>query len=495
MDKQTLSNYGWIVISILIIAVMLAFASPFGSFIGTAVKNTAAGLVDVSNNANLFLNSMSVKTYTPEEVVELFKSIEPLETVQTKRNEFSDATSWNEYVNGNFNMQKEATNAYNSLTDEQKQIVIDELGQENIDKLMKTELETKFNKVAFTVSKGTEDYQFQAAFASNRAYEIGTHISYGESGGHPMTVVVIDTNKITGSWTPSGEYELGKSEYDVLYCCEADKPVKNKTFYKKMNIEDADYFNEDQAAMIRAIVKNSYPYISLEQMKSNLASAGYPNVDKLTRGDIITAVQFAIWRYSNATYKHADGIDKYGETTNNNLSYARPYHDYSNELWHWWPSAKNATYYNAEEEVKINALVDYLCTRTPIYATDENRVVTDIDVIASNATQKADGTYDIALTLELNGKIESGDNVVIKAKNGSEELSAINAVAGQNQYTMNLNVEDLSDINIVASGTQDLGLDAYLYMPREGKEVSQVLVGMSNGETNIKATTNIAMNN
>ena len=47
---------------------------------------------------------------------------------------------------------------------------------------------------------------------------------------------------------------------DLVRYASQPKPVKNKTFYKKMNIEDADYFNEDQAAMIRAIVKNSYPY-------------------------------------------------------------------------------------------------------------------------------------------------------------------------------------------------------------------------------------------
>ena len=30
MDKETLSNYGWIVICVLVLAVMLALATPFG---------------------------------------------------------------------------------------------------------------------------------------------------------------------------------------------------------------------------------------------------------------------------------------------------------------------------------------------------------------------------------------------------------------------------------------------------------------------------------
>ena len=51
MDKETLSNYGWIVILVLILAVMIALASPFGTFIAGAIKSTTAGLFDVNQNA------------------------------------------------------------------------------------------------------------------------------------------------------------------------------------------------------------------------------------------------------------------------------------------------------------------------------------------------------------------------------------------------------------------------------------------------------------
>ena len=51
MDKETLSTYGWIVICVMILAVLLALASPFGNFVAGAVKATAAGLFDVNQNA------------------------------------------------------------------------------------------------------------------------------------------------------------------------------------------------------------------------------------------------------------------------------------------------------------------------------------------------------------------------------------------------------------------------------------------------------------
>ena len=51
MDKETLSNYGWIVILVLILAVMLALATPFGSFVANAIKSTTAGFFSVNEGA------------------------------------------------------------------------------------------------------------------------------------------------------------------------------------------------------------------------------------------------------------------------------------------------------------------------------------------------------------------------------------------------------------------------------------------------------------
>lgn len=51
MDKETLSNYGWIVIAVLVLAVMIALATPFGNFVKDAVASTTDGLFGVNRNA------------------------------------------------------------------------------------------------------------------------------------------------------------------------------------------------------------------------------------------------------------------------------------------------------------------------------------------------------------------------------------------------------------------------------------------------------------
>ena len=51
MDKNTLSNYGWIVIAVLVLAVMIALATPFGKYIESGVKSTTEGLFETSEKA------------------------------------------------------------------------------------------------------------------------------------------------------------------------------------------------------------------------------------------------------------------------------------------------------------------------------------------------------------------------------------------------------------------------------------------------------------
>ena len=51
MDKNTLSNYGWIVIAVLVLSVMIALATPFGTYVGDAVVSVANGFVGASDVA------------------------------------------------------------------------------------------------------------------------------------------------------------------------------------------------------------------------------------------------------------------------------------------------------------------------------------------------------------------------------------------------------------------------------------------------------------
>ena len=68
MDKNTLSNYGWIVIAVLVLSVMIALATPFGQYIANGVTETYTGFGNTNESVmDLIKEDMGVLP-TPEEL-------------------------------------------------------------------------------------------------------------------------------------------------------------------------------------------------------------------------------------------------------------------------------------------------------------------------------------------------------------------------------------------------------------------------------------------
>ena len=50
MDKQTFGSYGWIVITVVVLAIMIAFSTPFGKFIVGGAQDALGNLTDAGDN-------------------------------------------------------------------------------------------------------------------------------------------------------------------------------------------------------------------------------------------------------------------------------------------------------------------------------------------------------------------------------------------------------------------------------------------------------------
>ena len=59
MDKETLSQYGWVVICVIILAIMITLATPFGNEIKDAVVTAVQKLMDTASSA---LNGITAET-------------------------------------------------------------------------------------------------------------------------------------------------------------------------------------------------------------------------------------------------------------------------------------------------------------------------------------------------------------------------------------------------------------------------------------------------
>ncbi len=423
------------------------------------------------------------------EVIEKFNAMDSLSEMQSKRADYSEAEAYEAYVVNMHALRAEALEIYAGLTDAQKTQLENAIGKDALSDKLATQLNNVMKPITTNVVKGEEGYQFFAVFPRNRAYEVSTHLN---DGGHPMTIILVDTENIEGSWTVDSEYAYGESDYEVLYCCEIQQPVIHGTHYRRINLEDAEYYDDEAAAHIRAITKNVYPYVSLEEMKQNLKADGFEYADELDRGDIISAVQFAIWHYSNEEYAYVEGMDAYGSTINiDNLSYASALHNYSNELWSWWKLGKNATCVDESARVRTDALVQYLINLEPEYADTEKIVISSVEILGAEPVQKNGNAYNTSLKVKLNsGALSEEDSVNIivsrtDAQGNETQVASEKVQVGKDTYNFIVEANNNDTLNVTVEGKQTLPKSVYLYYPDCGKENSQVLCGVAEGSTNV----------
>ncbi len=348
------------------------------------------------------------------------------------------------------------------------------------------------DEVTVDVTAGTEGYTYMTCFQNPRhAYEISNH---AVDNAIPQTFVLVDTVAYDGeTWTPDGLYVSGQSNYEVVYCCDIDTGIKDGVYYKRMNLEDSEYCSAETAARIRAIITNSYPYVSLEEMIANLAADDFPNADKLTRADIIAAVQAAVWTCANdTTVQYLKSHDFAA-----NPRWGGVMHDYSAEMGKFADISTGKFIVDEEVGARVNDLIDYLLAQDEVYANKKQVVITDLQMVGAPVlTDKDTQTYKIKLTVTLNNS-GSGydDNINITVTAGDPEMNKMElpVVYGTEKYSFELDVKRGDEIKAVVSGTQVLPEGVYFYAPKPadvngdgiatGREVSQNLVGVSMGET------------
>ncbi len=349
-------------------------------------------------------------------------------------------------------------------------------------------------EMSVDVKAGENGYTFMSVYDKpHHAYEMSNHMVSTDGGiNHdiPQTLVMIDASK-DYTWTPSDLYSYGKSNYEVLYCCDAETGYNNGIYYKRMNLEDSDYYDADKAAHIRAIVTNSYPYVSLEQMKKNLAEDGFVGAETLTRAEIITAVQSAIWAYANNenyTYSRTFHVPA-------NAQWGGVMHDFTNEMDIWWLTGRRQFSTNDETAGRINALINHLMNEEKVFADKNQVVISDLKMVGAPVLMnKADQSYKINLALTLNNS-GSGyeDDIAITVTTGDAEI-VVPVIYGIEEYTLEVNAKREDEIKAVVSGTQVLPKGVYFYEPEGGRDVSQCLVGVAMGKTSVYSEDSVCFN-
>lgn len=411
------------------------------------------------------------------------------------------AADYSEYIKASFVARDAAQEAYDALDKELQKLVNADL----VKKLMP--LETVFNEVVTAnVTKGKNAYTFQSIYAPG--YEMSNHVfvAEGKRNQIPELLMLVDASE-NKTWSPDSLYSCGYSNYEVLYCCDIETDYHNGIHYKRLNLEESGYYDTTAAERIRGIVTNSYPYISLEKMKRDLAGK-VEDAENLTRGDVIAAVQLAIWRCANGA-----GVEDYNYARTfdinhipENWSYS--VHNYANEMYEWWNVGKKtqkgtttAYWVNEDAGNRVDSLVEYLSGLSGVTANKNEVVITKVEVIGKPIpVLGGNGTYEVALKVQLNSS-GSGekDALVLTGTAGGGDVAAVSAmdvVYGQTEYVMLVTAAPNDEIVVELSGTQFVPKGAYFYAPEPAdgededdvattREASQNLVGVAMGDTDV----------
>ena len=300
--------------------------------------------------------------------------------------------------------------------------------------------------------------------------------AFGEKGGNILPAVYL---------LYEGE---SKDNPTKVYCCDAATSVlpneADKIQYRRLTLENAGYYSADNAKKIRAIAKNSYPFVTKDEMVETLNENNVQTTD-ITEDELLTAVQNAIWHFAN----EEDNV------------IANPY----SGTWYYWNESDTAYYDTASNKyseystlqsidtvkTNIDKVYNYLINIDPEDAPDGGIVLNSVE--ATPLSAGTSGAVDVLLRFELKNDRHGGitldekDVLTLTANNQIFPCSEWKNEGNGTYSVMLQGVTAGENIDVTISGEQYLARDAYFYEPVSGRHAAQCFVGVAEGSTPVFA--------
>ena len=278
----------------------------------------------------------------------------------------------------------------------------------------------------------------------------------------------------------------GGGEQHNVYCCDYEVNILktgDKIAYRRLTLENSGYYDEEAAKKIRAIAFNSYPVLSLEEMKTKMDKAGYTLNESVSEEQLLSGAQRAIWQYSNS-----DSVNNQA-AYNFSLKIKDGYADVIKP-----PEGKykesGRQYYNEINE-NVQKVYNYLMSLNGKEASPGGIVLNSVE--ATPLSTGAGGTVDVLLKFKLKNDKHGGitlneKDVLTLAANGKTFPSREWRDEGNGEYSVTLQgVTAGENIDVTISGEQYLARDAYFYEPVSGRHAAQCFVGVAEGSTPVFA--------
>lgn len=278
----------------------------------------------------------------------------------------------------------------------------------------------------------------------------------------------------------------GGGEQHNVYCCDYEVNILktgDKIAYRRLTLENSGYYDEEAAKKIRAIVLNSYPVLSLNEMMQNMEKENYVLNDSVSEEQMLSGTQRAIWQCSNKSEVENQKVYRYSHRITDGYSdvIKVPEDTYkeSNE------------YYDENINENVQKVYDYLMSLNGKEASPGGIVLNGVQ--AAPLSAGTSGAVDVLLRFELKNDRHGGitlnekDDLTLAA-NGKTFPSREWRDEGNGEYSVTLQgVTAGENIDVTISGEQYLARDAYFYEPVSGRNAAQCFVGVAEGSTPVFA--------
>lgn len=245
------------------------------------------------------------------------------------------------------------------------------------------------------------------------------------------TFALVPVKEQTYTWTPypaSGWTSEGESNYDVAYCADINVYTSGDgdVYYDSMPISEANNFTNEQKTRLTAIVQNAYPFISYEQVISDIKTAGYSLSNGCSLGELITGTQWAIW-----------------EIVNN----AEIYGSNSSITWHLTGNVKNQTIhpltdyrsYSSTVKSDIQTIHDYLISRTAY--TKNTLTISSKEIVDIKSND--DGTYSVTIKVSLNRQLTEDESVYVTVSDS--DSNTLTSTVPYNTTSFEVTLDNVSE--------------------------------------------------
>ena len=278
----------------------------------------------------------------------------------------------------------------------------------------------------------------------------------------------------------------GGGEQHNVYCCDYEVNILktgDKIAYRRLTLENSGYYDEEAAKKIRAIVLNSYPVLSLNEMMQNMEKENYVLNESVSEEQMLSGTQRAIWQCSNKSEVENQKVYRYSHRITDGYSdvIKVPEDTYkeSNE------------YYDENINENVQKVYDYLMSLNGKEASPGGIVLNGVQ--AAPLSAGTSGAVDVLLRFELKNDrhggitIDEKDVLTLTANNQIFPCSEWKNEGNGTYSVMLQGVTAGENIDVTISGEQYLARDAYFYEPVSGRHAAQCFVGVAEGSTPVFA--------